>query len=168
MKTVYEERAGDLRILAEKEPNADTPETDKAVANEWLSPHPYIELARQLERERDDARRKYKRAEDYNKRMDAVIHDLKIAKSCINPLEDLKRATTALKERADKAEAALADAAGINSPHNACARLREDAARYCWLRDDKRGRMLSVSSLDWTGDPKLSDAAIDAARKDTK
>lgn len=126
------------------------------------------ERAEKAEAARDEARRKYKRAEDYIKLMDAVIHDLKIAKSCINPLEDLKRATTALKERADKAEAALADAAGINSPHNACARLREDAARYCWLRDDKRGRMLSVSSLDWTGDPKLSDAAIDAARKDTK
>lgn len=72
-------------------------------------------------------------------------------------------------------------AAGINSSHNACqfradcrkaeaevARLREDAARYRWLRDDKRGRMLSVSSLDWTGNPELSDAAIDAARKETK
>ena len=72
-------------------------------------------------------------------------------------------------------------ATSINSPHNACmfrtdcrkaeaeiARLREDAERYRWLRDDKRGRMLSVSSLEWTGDPKLSDAAIDAARKDTK
>lgn len=46
------------------------------------------------------------------------------------------------------------------------ARLREDAARYCWLRDDKRGRMLSVSSLDWTGNPELSDAAIDAAMKE--
>lgn len=69
-------------------------------------------------------------------------------------------------------------AAGINSIHNACAfreycrkveaeilLLRKDAERYRWLRDDKRGRMLSVSSLDWTGNPELSDAAIDAARK---
>jgi hypothetical protein len=48
------------------------------------------------------------------------------------------------------------------------ARLREDAERYRWLRDDKRGRMLSVSSLNWTGNPELSDAAIDAARKETK
>jgi hypothetical protein len=44
--------------------------------------------------------------------------------------------------------------------------LRKDAERYRWLRGDKRGRMLSVSSLDWTGDPKLSDAAIDAAMKE--
>ena len=81
----------------------------------------------------------------------------------------------------DLVEMKARDAAGINSPHNACqfredcrkaeaeiARLREDATRYCWLRDDKRGRMLSVSSLDWTGNPELSDAAIDAARKETK
>ena len=70
-------------------------------------------------------------------------------------------------------------AAGIHSPHNACqfrtdcrqaeaeiARLREDAERYRWLRDDKRGRMLSVVlALEWTGNPELSDAAVDAARK---
>ena len=70
-------------------------------------------------------------------------------------------------------------AAGINSIHNACAfrencrqaeaeiaQLREDAERYRWLRDDKRGRMLSVVlALEWTGNPELSDAAIDAARK---
>jgi hypothetical protein len=49
------------------------------------------------------------------------------------------------------------------------ARLRDDAERYRWLRDDKRGRMLSVIlALEWTGNPELSDAAIDAARKDTK
>ena len=90
---------------------SDTPETDAVVRDEGLSPHPYIALARQLERERDEARRKYKRAEDYIEKMDAVIDDLNIAKSCINPLEDLTRAITAVKERAEKAEAKLADAA---------------------------------------------------------
>lgn len=44
--------------------------------------------------------------------------------------------------------------------------LKKDAERYRWLRNDKRGRMLSVSSLEWTGNPELSDAAIDAAMKE--
>jgi len=43
--------------------------------------------------------------------------------------------------------------------------LRKDAARYRWLRDDKRGRSLSVSSLEWTGSAELSDAAVDAAKE---
>ena len=68
----------------------------------------YEERADKAEAARDEARRKYKQAENYIEKMDAVIDDLNIAKSCINPLEDLKRATTALKERAEKAEAALA------------------------------------------------------------
>ena len=67
------------------------------------------ERAEKAEAARDDARREYKRAEDYIRQMDAVIDDLKCAKSCINPLEDLKRAITALKERAEKAEAQLAE-----------------------------------------------------------
>jgi len=41
--------------------------------------------------------------------------------------------------------------------------LRKDAERYRWLRGDKRGRSLSVSSLEWTGSAELSDAAVDAA-----
>ena len=41
--------------------------------------------------------------------------------------------------------------------------LRKDAERYRWLRNDKRGRSLSVSSLEWTGSAELSDAAVDAA-----
>ena len=44
--------------------------------------------------------------------------------------------------------------------------LRLDAERYRWLRNDKRGRSLSVSSLEWTGNPELSDAAVDAAMKE--
>jgi len=43
------------------------------------------------------------------------------------------------------------------------AAAQADAKRYRWLRDDKRGRSLSVSSLAWTGNAKLSDAAVDAA-----
>ena len=43
--------------------------------------------------------------------------------------------------------------------------LRKDAERYRWLRGDKRGRSLSVSSLEWTGNAELSDAAVDAAMK---
>ncbi len=43
------------------------------------------------------------------------------------------------------------------------AAAQADAKRYRWLRDDKRGRSLSVSSLEWTGNAKLSDAAVDAA-----
>ena len=43
-----------------------------------------------------------------------------------------------------------------------------DAERYRWLRDDQRGRSLSVSSLEWTGNAKLSDAAVDAAMKEVK
>lgn len=46
-------------------------------------------------------------------------------------------------------------------------KLLDDAERYRWLRDDQRGRSLSVSSLEWTGNPELSDAAIDAERKKT-
>jgi len=46
------------------------------------------------------------------------------------------------------------------------AALQLDAARYRWLRNDKRGRSLSVSSLEWTGNPELSDAAVDAAMKE--
>ena len=43
---------------------------------------------------------------------------------------------------------------------------KKDAARYRWLRNDKRGRSLSVSSLEWTGNAELSDAAVDAAMKE--
>lgn len=46
---------------------------------------------------------------------------------------------------------------------NQLAAAQSDAKRYRWLRDDGRGRSLSVSSLEWTGNPELSDAAIDAA-----
>lgn len=76
------------------------------------------ERAEKAEAARDDARR-------YIQKMDAVIDDCGIAKSCINPLEDLKRATTALKERADKAEAQLAERDAE------IARLRE--LLDCWL-----------------------------------
>ena len=48
------------------------------------------------------------------------------------------------------------------------AALQLDAARYRWLRDDKRGRSLSVSSLEWTGSAELSDAAVDAAKEEGK
>ena len=48
------------------------------------------------------------------------------------------------------------------------AALRLDAERYRWLRDDKRGRSLSVSSLEWTGSAELSDAAVDAAKEEGK
>ena len=47
-------------------------------------------------------------------------------------------------------------------------KLLDDAERYRWLRDDQRGRSLSVSSLEWTGNPELSDAAIDAERNKKK
>lgn len=43
--------------------------------------------------------------------------------------------------------------------------LRKDAERYRWLRDNHRGRALSVSALDWTGDPCAADTAIDAAMR---
>jgi len=43
------------------------------------------------------------------------------------------------------------------------AEAKKDAERYRWLRNDKRGRSLSVSSLEWTGSAELSDAAVDAA-----
>jgi hypothetical protein len=46
------------------------------------------------------------------------------------------------------------------------AALQKDAARYRWLRNDQRGRSLSVSSLEWTGNAELSDAAVDAAMKE--
>ena len=45
------------------------------------------------------------------------------------------------------------------------AAAQADAERYRWLRGDKRGRSLSVSSLEWTGNAELSDAAVDAAMK---
>ena len=77
--------------------------------NEMSYTDQYLEKAEQAEAERDEARRQYKQAKDYIKKMDSVIDDLKCAQSCINPLEDLKRATTALKERAEKAEAQLAE-----------------------------------------------------------
>lgn len=38
-----------------------------------------------------------------------------------------------------------------------------DARRYRWLRDNDRGRALSMSALDWSGDAIRADAAIDAA-----
>jgi hypothetical protein len=43
--------------------------------------------------------------------------------------------------------------------------LREDAERYRWLRDDHRGRTLSMSAIEWSGDVLAADAAIDAERK---
>ena len=94
---------------------SDTTETDAILEMRNLGWDQLQDFARRLERERDEARRKYKRAEDYIEKMDAVIDDCGIAKSCINPLEDLKRATTAVKERADKAEAALVEAKRIKT-----------------------------------------------------
>lgn len=44
------------------------------------------------------------------------------------------------------------------------AELERDAQRYRWLRDNPRGRSLSISALEWVTDPILCDAAIDAAR----
>jgi hypothetical protein len=41
----------------------------------------------------------------YIKRMDSVIDDLRVAQSCINPLEDLRIAITKLKDALAKAEA---------------------------------------------------------------
>lgn len=41
--------------------------------------------------------------------------------------------------------------------------LQADAARYRWLRDDDRGRALSMGAIEWTGKKELADAAIDAA-----
>lgn len=49
--------------------------------------------------------------------------------------------------------------------HAAAEAAQADAKRYRWLRGDKRGRSLSVSSLEWTGNAKLSDAAVDAAMR---
>lgn len=46
------------------------------------------------------------------------------------------------------------------------AEAKKDAERYRWLRDDERGRSLSVSSLEWKNNAELSDAAIDAAMKE--
>ena len=46
------------------------------------------------------------------------------------------------------------------------AEAQKDAERYRWLRDDERGRSLSVSSLEWKNNAELSDAAIDAAMKE--
>lgn len=43
------------------------------------------------------------------------------------------------------------------------AALRKDAERYRWLRDDARGRALSISALEWRNDPALADIAVDAA-----
>lgn len=40
---------------------------------------------------------------------------------------------------------------------------RKDAERYRWLRDNPRGRSLSVSALEWRNDPALADVAVDAA-----
>ena len=47
---------------------------------------------------------------EYLRKMDEVIDDLNVADSCINPLVDLRIAVTRLKERAEKAEAELAEA----------------------------------------------------------
>jgi hypothetical protein len=44
--------------------------------------------------------------------------------------------------------------------------LRRDAERYRWLRDNARGRALSVSAICWELDPRKCDAAIDAAMED--
>jgi hypothetical protein len=51
---------------------------------------------------------------------------------------------------------------------NQVRQLQEDAARYRWLRDDRRGRALSVSALEWSGDPDKADASIDAAMQSEK
>lgn len=50
------------------------------------------------------------------------------------------------------------DAAGVIKANDA-----KDAARYRWLRDDPRGRALSMSAIEWSGEPEEADAAIDAA-----
>tara|TARA_R110000868_G_scaffold195387_1_gene441055 strand:+ start:99 stop:851 length:753 start_codon:yes stop_codon:yes gene_type:complete len=138
MKTIYEERADDFRILAGEEPDF------AAGINSLHNACAFRENCRQAEAEiarlREDAGRKYKQAKEYIGKMDAVIDDLNIAKSCINPLEDLKRATTALKERAEKADAALAGekklSAAISRDCNNTANERKRAqAKLAALRD---------------------------------
>lgn len=57
------------------------------------------------------AERQLAEAKDYIKEMDRVIDDESIARSCISPLEDVKRAIAALKKRTEAAETALAEAA---------------------------------------------------------
>lgn len=47
------------------------------------------------------------------------------------------------------------------------AQHKRDAERYRWLRDDPRGRSLSVSALEWSGDPSRADAVIDATMERT-
>jgi len=54
--------------------------------------------------------------------------------------------------------------ATVETLRNQLAAAQKDAERYRWLRDDKRGRSLSVSSLAF--DAELSDAAVDAAMKE--
>jgi hypothetical protein len=40
--------------------------------------------------------------------------------------------------------------------------LAADARRYRWMRDNQRGRTLSISAIEWTGDADKADTAIDA------
>lgn len=64
-------------------------------------------LLSRLARERDAAEKRAERDRDLLKRMDEVIDDYSCVRSCINPLEDLKRAIAALKSRAESCEAQL-------------------------------------------------------------
>jgi hypothetical protein len=91
-------------------------------------------------------------------------------------MKEVKAVTARLNERIPSYSEALDDLALLRDFALAAipvieaenAALRLDAERYRWLRNDKRGRSLSVSSLEWTGNAELSDAAVDAAMKEKR
>lgn len=135
----------------------------------------YEERAEKAEAARDDARRKYKQAKELAQKFDDVIDDLKCAVSCINPLEDLKRAILALKERAEKAEAQLAERDAEIARLRADARFREETTPACWCetcRPIKMGKDMRMVLCPECGNKRCPRATNHiyqcTARKDAK
>jgi chromosome segregation ATPase len=61
-----------------------------------------------IEAQRDEARRRTERYKTEFVQLDAIIDEEGVARSCINPFEDLRLAIRGLKTRAETAEAKLA------------------------------------------------------------
>jgi len=138
---------------------SDTPRTDVAEHNmgSIVEPHYVVDadFSRYLERELAVAIASIDEERERAQREGARVIELQVK---------LAEAQEELNDRRKFAYAVEQALDGVKGDYvEIIVALRKDAERYRWLRNDKRGRSLSVSSLEWTGSAELSDAAVDAA-----
>ena len=160
---------------------SDTPRTDALIYRKTtieMQRHELLDLALALERELVAARAEIvlltKRKNEFSNGWDAALEQRDLAVEALRlcnvdqftTAAELAEAKEELNDRRKFAYAVEQALDGMKGDYvEIIKELRKDAERYRWLRGDKRGRSLSVSSLKWTGNAELSDAAVDAAMK---